>query len=397
MPYAMVVAIDCISGITIKGFNFYTTSAKPVGSGVQWKNASADATPVLLEGLYFSHVNTAVELFSGHASTLQNFTLRNSVFDYIAVAAVLSTSPIAIDYANIVFDACRFTGGTNTANGLTFFGGSSSGNAGVEVSGCILTNLNVNCAGNNVRFNNNKVIIKSSSWTGAAPSTKLVRFGGAGSSNYDIDNLTIDASGLSTSYIGVNAEAFFLQGSGFRLKNISLVVPQGATQNYPHININSTNTFVNGFVYDGSGLNFVGVDVASQNVVIMNSIRTATGGTTTTRPFWYINNGSTSDIIFQNTTDLRDPDGSTPSIEIITGSNIGIFNLVSKATPTEVATTGGIVATFGCSQISIPTQSYTLSNITASRSIDASTITTSALASVVGTLLNDLKTRQVTR
>jgi hypothetical protein len=253
MPYAMVVAIDCVSGITIKGFNFYTSTAKPVGSGIQWKNYSADATPVLLEDVYFSHVNTAVEFFSGHASTLQNFTLRNSVFDYVAVAAVLSTSPIATDYANIVFDACKFTGGTNAANGLTFFGGSSSGNAGVEVSGCILTNLNVNCAGNNVRFSNNKVIIKSSSWTGAAPSTKLVRFGGAGSSNYDIDNLTIDASGLSTSYIGVNKEALFLQGSGFRFKNISLVVPQASTQSYPHININSTNTLIDGLVYDGPG------------------------------------------------------------------------------------------------------------------------------------------------
>jgi hypothetical protein len=397
MPYSMVVPIDCVAGVTIKGFDLYTTAAKIPIYGIQWRNLSADSSPILLENINFSHVKTAVNFFSGDTSALKNFTLRNAKFDYIASTAVLSTSPIATDYANIVFDSCRFTGGTNTANGLQLIPGTSTGNVGVEVTGCVLVNLNINCNGNNAKFSNNKVVINSSSWTGSAPSTQLVRFGGTGFSNYDIDNLTIDAAGLSTSYIGLNTAALFLNGSGLRLKNISLVVPQGATQSHPHINVISSNTFIDGLVYDGPSYGAVGVDTACQNVVIMNSVRTATGGTATTQPFWHLNNGSTSSIVFQNTTDLRDPGGSTPSIQLIAGSDIGVFNLISKATTTQVSTTGGVVATFGCSQISTVTQFYSLTSVTTRRSITPSTITLAELADVVGTLVNDLKTRQVVR
>ena len=400
LPYQMTCPLDLTSNTKVTNLKVYASAALPVCNGINWSVGPDFNRETLVDGMYVSHATNGMVFFTDPTfSVLRNFILRNSFFNQVYESGILSTSPIATDYKNIVVENVQIFGGANNTIGIQTFGGSSSQSAGLTLRNVYLSNCNLNCAGIDNEISDVTIDISSNTWVGATTTTLLYRIGQDGVGGFqNVDNLFINANNLNTSFVNATRTNLgILIGDNATFKNIRLTVPQGLSQSYPHGEIFGREVTVDGFNYDGPSYINVGTTVRAERTSIRNAVRMSNNGSATTQPFLFSANAATTQVTFQNIVDFRDPGGGTASILVNAGTNIAAINVVSNATAAQVVSTGGIVATVGCTKFSTPTQAYGLTNVTTNRVFDANTVTTADLADVVGTLISDLRDRLMVR
>lgn len=400
LPYPMVSPIDLTNNSKVVNLKVFASAALPVSNGVTWTPGPNYNREALVEGLYVSHATNGLVFFSdGAGSVLRNLTLRNCFFNQVYSSGISSAAPVATDYENIVIENVQVFGGTNNTIGMQTFGGTSSESSGLTLRNSFFSNCNISLAGVDNIVESVTVEISSNTWVGATATTFLFRIGQQGSGGFqNVDGLFINAYNLSTSFLNATrANLGLLVGDNAVFRNVRIKVPQGLSQSYPHCDFFGREITVDGFNYDGPGRIDVGNVVVSERITIKNAVRMSSNGSPTTVAFFYSNNAGTTQVTFQNIVDFRDPGGSTPSIEILAGTEFAAIDVVSKASAAQVVSTGGIVATVGCTRFAIPTQAYAVTNVATNRVFDANTVTTADLADVVGTLIQDLRDRLLVR
>ena len=400
LPYQMTSPIDLTNNTKVVNLKVFASAALPVYNGITWSPGPNFNRESLVEGLYVSHATNGLVFFSdGAGSVLRNLTLRNCFFNQVYYSGIFSTAPVSLDYENIVIDNVQIWGGATDTIGIQTIGGSSTASAGLTLRNSFFSNCNINCAGTDNIIENVTVEISSNTWVGATTTTLLFRVGENGSGGFqNVDGLFVNAYNLSTSFLdATRTNLGLLIGDNAAFRNVRVKVPQGLSQSYSHGEIYGREITVDGFNYDGPSYINVGTTVKAERTTIKNAVRMSNNGSATTVPFFYSNNASTTQVTFQNIVDFRDPGGATPSIEIAGGTEFAAIDVVSKASAAQVVSTGGTVATVGCTRFATPTQAYALSNVASNRTLDANTITTADLADVVGTLINDLRDRLIVR
>mgnify|MGYP000031043886 CR=1 FL=1 len=397
LPYGMTSPIDLTSNTKIVNLKIYASTSKPVYNAVTWSVGPVFNREALIQGLFVSHCQNGVNFFSNPDNeSLDNLILRDCQFNQCYLNGIVQSSPLPNSMDNIVIENTQIYGGADVVQGLQIIGTTGSPNpvsTGLKINNVYINNGAVYIDGTDNDIKDLTVEISSATFTGPNASANLIRIGSTGFGGFqNVDGLFINAWNLDPNFLSVTRQVLnsFIGDNG-TFKNVRIKVPQGLGVTYPHLSVWGREMNIEGLQYDGPGRVNVGTENPVSQCSISNSVRLSNNGSASTEPFFYISNAATGEVTFNNVIDFRPTTARTIEVNATSGSTIAAFNVVSNTSNADVTATGGVVITGNVTKFGAFTQAYALSNVSTSRTLNASTITTAQLASVVGTLINDLK------
>jgi hypothetical protein len=397
LPYNMTSPIDLTSNTKIVNLKIYASSAMPVYNAVTWSVGPVFNREALIEGMFVSHCINGVNLFSSPTNeALNNLIIRDCLFNQCSYSGIIQSAPLPSAMSNIVIEDTQIYGSTDVVQALSIIGtlGSPySVSTGLKINNVYISNGAVYLDGTDNDIKDLTVEISSNTFTGPSASANLIRIGSTGFGGFqNVDGLFVNAWNISTTFLSAARPIMtsFIGDNG-TFKNIRIKVPQGLGVTYPHLSIWGREMNIEGLQYDGPGRINVGTENQVNRCSISNAVRLSNNGSASTEPFFYISNASTGEVTFNNVIDFRPTTARTIEVNLVSGSTVAAFNVVSNTSSADVTATGGVVVTGNVTKFGNNTKAYVLSGVVPSRSITAGSITTAQLASVVGTLLDDLK------
>lgn len=251
-------------------------------------------------------------------------------------AEITSTSGLVLENSKIVCVG-------NSAVGI-LSEPAADGSGGLRVRNVEVVNGEVNIQGYGADVDDLRVKITSDTYVGYSAGNALVRIGpGVGTPGCSVSKLDVDASGINTGYLSVNRQwLVLLYSDKMRANNISLKVPEGLVTTYPHFDIVGSDLTIDGLTYDGPGRCNVATVIAASRWAIKNAVRLGSGSCT--EPFFYSNNASSGNGVFDGITDFRPT--TQPSVTILNGLGAGnrflVNNVASKTSNANVVQHGGL-------------------------------------------------------
>lgn len=345
MQYGMVGAAYVGNKCSVRNTRVIASAAKPMQTAIKYI-VSGDTTQqeTLIEGLFVSHCIVGFGLTSNAANApITGLTVRDVLINQALDYGVVQSVPLPTTQSGLTFENVQIFGSGNAASGITI-PGATDGTGGCTFKNVFVNNGSVDIGGVNNDVDGLKVTIDNTSFVGTSTSARLFRIGQDGSGGYqNLKNVFINAYNINTTFLNATrTEMILFLGDNCEYSNIRIKVPDALTEAYKHFEFYGTSWDLDGLVYDGPGMGFIGQSVASTRWSVKNAVRLGSGASSTT--FLYTNNASTGNGLFENITDLRPT--TAPSITINNGLGAGnrfiVTNVASKSSNATIVQNGGL-------------------------------------------------------
>jgi hypothetical protein len=345
MQYGMINPAYLGNNCAIHNTKVYASIALPVQSGVQYVvSGQTIQRETIVESFYVSHCITGYSFSSDILfSPVTSLTVRNFTANQASAYGIAQSAPLPTTQSLLKFENIKILGSGNNLVGVSISAASDA------TSGCTFTNVDINNGSINIGgVNNNvdglKITIDNTSFVGLSASERLFRIGQNGFEGYqNLSNIFINAYNINTAFLNATrTEMILILGDNSNYQNIRIKVPDALTQVYAHYEFYGNSWDLDGFVYDGPGLGYIGQSVASTRWAVKNAVRLGSAASTST--FLYTGNANTGNGLFENITDFRPTTAST--ITIINGLGAGnrfiVTNVATKSTNGTLVFNGGL-------------------------------------------------------
>jgi hypothetical protein len=345
MQYGMINPVFLGNNCAIHNTKVYASAALPVQSAVQYSvSGQTVQRETIVDGFYVSHCITGY-IFSSDASfsPISSLTVRNFTVNQSSAYGITQSTPLPTTQSLLKFENIKILGSGNNLVGISITSASDA------TSGCTFNNVDINNGSVDIGGVNNdvdglKVTIDTAAFVGLSASSRLFRIGQNGSGGYqNLKNIFINAYNISTTFLNATRTSMILiLGDNSNYQNIRVKVPDTLTEVYAHYEFYGNSWDLDGFVYDGPGLGYIGQSVASTRWAVKNAVRLGSGASTST--FLYTANANTGNGLFENITDFRPT--TAPTITIANGLGAGnrfiVTNVATKTTNATLVQNGGL-------------------------------------------------------
>lgn len=342
--YGMSTPIDIVNGCWADNIRIITSSSLPVLKVATLSNAGDTTNLPLSFGIRnvtCGHAKVGIELTSNGAVPMAGMVLKGIKIGQCSDRGFLSSGTAPSTQSGMVIEDFQITGSGNNCRALQC-GAASDGSGGWFISGLVAQNADLKIEGTNNTILDSLLRVTSTSFAGQSSTAGLVEIGsgkGLGGQSV-IDGLTVDAAGISTSYLSATRTYLVLVTcDSVTLKGFKLVVPEGLSDTYAHYEGIGDDFVVDGFDYFGAGFCRQGHLIASSRWAVKNAVRRGSGACGV--PFWSLNSAAQY-YEFNGITDFRPT--TQPTINSLTATN-GIASNVNTRSSHPSTGSAGVAKT----------------------------------------------------
>jgi hypothetical protein len=326
--YGMSTPIDLVNGCWADNIRLITSAALPVLKVATLAN-SGDTTNLPLSfgvrGITCGHAKVGVELTSAGAVPMAGMVVQDVKIGACSDRGFLTTGTAPSTQSNMVIDDFQIVGSGNNCAAIRASAAADS-TGGWFISGVVTQNADVKVEGTNNVLRGSRFRFTSTAYAGFNATGALVEFGsgkGLGGESV-VEDVTIDAAGINTSYLSATRPYLALFSSdSMTIKGLKIVAPDGLSNSYPAFEGVGDDVVIDGFDYFGSSFCRHGSLVASSRWAVKNAVRRGNGACSV--PFWSLA-AAAQFYEFSNITDFRPT--TQPTINSSTATN-GIASVVN--------------------------------------------------------------------
>ena len=326
--YGMSTPIDLVNGCWADNIRLITSSALPVLKVATLANSGDMANLPLsfgVRGITCGHAKVGVELTSAGAVPMAGMVVQDVKIGACSDRGFLTTGTAPSTQSNMVIDDFQIVGSGNNCAAIRASAAADS-TGGWFISGVVTQNADVKVEGTNNVLRGSRFRFTSTSYAGFNATGALVEFGsgkGLGGESV-VEDVTIDAAGISTGYLSATRPYLTLFTSdSMTIKGLKIIAPDGLSNSYSAFEGVGDDVVIDGFDYFGASFCRHGSLVASSLWTVKNAVRRGNGACSV--PFWSLA-AAAQFYEFSNITDFRPT--TQPTINSSTATN-GIASVVN--------------------------------------------------------------------